>query len=66
QRRLHSVERKLSERQIVERAKAILMRERRLAEPAAYGWLRRQAMSRGQRIVAIAGEIIRRHEGETR
>lgn len=56
---LDRAERKLGEREVIDRAKAILMRERRLAEPAAYAWLRRQAMARGKRIVEIAEEIAR-------
>ncbi|MBN9561536.1 MAG: ANTAR domain-containing protein [Alphaproteobacteria bacterium] len=56
---LDRAERKLGEREVIDRAKAILMRERRLAEPAAYAWLRRTAMARGKRIVEIAEEITR-------
>lgn len=55
---LDRAEKKLREREIIDHAKAILMRERRLAEPAAYAWLRRQAMARGKRIVEIAEELI--------
>jgi response regulator NasT len=55
---LERAEQKLREREVIDRAKAILMRERRLAEPAAYAWLRRQAMARGKRIVEIAEEIL--------
>ena len=56
---LARAEKRLGERAVIDRAKAILMRERRLAEPAAYAWLRRQAMARGKRIVEIAEEIAR-------
>jgi response regulator NasT len=56
---LDRAERKLGEREVIDRAKAILMRDRRLAEPTAYAWLRRQAMARGKRIVEIAEEIAR-------
>jgi response regulator NasT len=59
---LGRAEKKLGEREVVDRAKAILIRERRLAEPAAYAWLRRQAMARGRRIVEIAEDIVRERE----
>ncbi len=59
---LDRAERKLGEREVIDRAKAILIRERRLAEPAAYAWLRRQAMARGRRIVEIAEDIVRERQ----
>lgn len=57
-------ESKLKEREVVDRAKALLIRKRRLAEPEAYRWLRNQAMTRGRRIVEVAAELIREHEGD--
>ncbi len=62
-RELSSAERKLSEREVIDRAKAILIRERKMAEPAAYAFLRRQAMGRGARIVEIAEELVRARAG---
>lgn len=62
QEELRGAELRLGERALIDRAKAILIRERRVAEPVAYGWLRRQAMSRGRRIVEIAEEIVRDRE----
>jgi response regulator NasT len=59
---LDRAEKKLAEREMIDRAKAILIRERRLAEPAAYAWLRRQSMARGKRIVEIAEGIIRERQ----
>lgn len=56
---LDRAEKRLGERDVIDRAKAILIRERRLAEPAAYAWLRRQAMARGRRIVEVAEDIVR-------
>lgn len=56
---LRSAERRLSEREVIDRAKAILMRERRMTEPAAYAFLRRQAMGRGARIVEVAEDLVR-------
>lgn len=60
---LRSAERRLGEREVIDRAKAILIRERRIAEPAAYAWLRSQAMAGGRRIVDIADEVVRTRRG---
>lgn len=62
--RLRAAEDKLRERVTIDRAKAILIRVRRINEPEAYRWLRRQAMTRSRRIVDIAEEIVRAHEGQ--
>jgi response regulator NasT len=59
---LHSAEAKLQERGIVDQAKARLIRERRLSEPEAYRWLRRNAMTSGRKIVDVARQVLR--EGE--
>jgi response regulator NasT len=56
---LKLAESRLSERAVIDRAKAILIRQRRLSEPDAYKWLRRQSMSRGRRIVDVASELVR-------
>jgi len=55
---LRQAEGKLRERDIVDRAKAILIKERRMAEPDAYRWLRTRAMATGRRIPDIAQEIV--------
>lgn len=55
---LRDAEIRLRERDIVDRAKAILIRERRIAEPDAYRWLRKRAMASGRRIADIAREIV--------
>jgi len=55
---LKQAENRLNERSVIDRAKAILIRQRRLSEPDAYKWLRRTAMSRGRRIVDVATELI--------
>ena len=59
---LQAAEARLAERHVVERAKAALIRERRIAEPDAYRWLQRQAMRRGERIVDIAARLLRERE----
>ncbi len=60
---LAHAETRLKEREVVDRAKAILIRERRLAEPEAYRWLRRQAMISGKRIADVAQALVRAKEG---
>jgi two-component system, response regulator / RNA-binding antiterminator len=48
----------IEERRTLERAKAILMRRRGIAEPEAYRWLRRKAMNESRRIADVAAELI--------
>jgi response regulator NasT len=59
---LKQAETRLHERSVVDRAKAILIRQRRLSEPDAYKWLRRTAMSHGRRIVDVANDLIKEME----
>jgi response regulator NasT len=61
---LRLAEAQLQERAVVDRAKAILMKQRRCSEPDAYKWLRSTAMSSARRIVDVANELIR--EGSAR
>ena len=56
---LKQAESRLTERAVIDRAKAILIKQRHLSEPDAYKWLRRTAMKRGRRIVDVAGELIK-------
>ena len=60
---LRHAETRLNERAVIERAKAILIKQRRLSEPDAYKWLRRTAMTRGRRIVDVAGDLVKSMEG---
>ncbi len=55
---LSRAEAHIEERATIQRAKAILIQTRRLAEPQAHKWLRQSAMNRGKRIVEIARELI--------
>jgi response regulator NasT len=55
---LRKAETSLRERALIDRAKALLMRRRRIGEPEAYRWLRRQAMDRGRRIVDVARALL--------
>jgi two-component system, response regulator / RNA-binding antiterminator len=60
---LRQAEVRLQERTVIDRAKAILIRQRRYSEPDAYKWLRRNAMSSARRIVDVAKELIEAEEG---
>ena len=62
---LHEAERQLREREIVDRAKAILIKDHRMAEPDAYHWLRKRAMASGRRIPDIANDVVRVKEERT-
>ena len=48
----------LHERGLIDRAKLTLIRNRKMTEPEAYSWLRRQAMQRSRRIADIASEVL--------
>jgi response regulator NasT len=48
----------LDERKVVERAKGILMKERRLTEEAAYALLRKAAMNENRRISEVAQSVV--------
>jgi two-component system, response regulator / RNA-binding antiterminator len=48
----------LQEREIINRAKTLLMRQRHIDEPQAYRWLRKRAMNESRRIGEIAAELI--------
>jgi response regulator NasT len=54
----------LKERDLVDRAKAILIRRRKFSEPEAYHWLRREAMSSGKRIPDVALSVVQAQESE--
>jgi two-component system, response regulator / RNA-binding antiterminator len=55
---LHKARATLLERENIDRAKAMLMRQRKLDEPQAYRWLRRKAMNESKRIAAVAAELL--------
>lgn len=56
--RLADVERELSERKLIERAKGLLMKNEKMTEAIAYETLRTLAMNQGMKIVDIARQII--------
>ena len=49
----------LEERRVIERAKALLMAERKVTEPQAYRWLRNKAMNDNRRIAQVAADLIK-------
>jgi response regulator NasT len=62
--KLTEAETRLKERDLVDRAKALLIRRRKFSEPQAYHWLRREAMSSGKRIPEVAQSLIQAQEQE--
>jgi response regulator NasT len=59
---LEEAKAKLDERRLIERAKAILMRNRKMSEPDAYDWLRRKAMNAKKKIGHIAADLVKKEE----
>lgn len=53
---------KLAERELIDKAKRILMKSKGVTEPAAYAELRRKAMSSNRRIIDIADAVVTAHE----
>jgi response regulator NasT len=53
---------KLAEREVVDKAKRILMDSRDCTEPQAYSELRKTAMNQGKRIVEIAQAVVTAHK----
>lgn len=58
QRELEDARSALAERKIIERAKGILMKQRRMDEDAAYAAMRRMAMDRNLKLVELARSLI--------
>lgn len=55
---LHEARSALADRKTIDKAKTLLMKRRKVDEPAAYALLRKQAMDSGRRIVEIAEALI--------
>lgn len=53
---------KLAERELIDKAKRILMESKGVPEPKAYAELRKTAMDQGKRIVNIAEAVVTAHE----
>ena len=56
----------LEGRQTIERAKALLMRERKMTEPEAYRWLRRKAMNENRKLALVAADLVREEPADGR
>jgi len=59
---LHEREQQLYERKRIEKAKGLLMKMKDCSESEAHTLMRRQAMSRQQKIIQVAEQIIAMHE----
>jgi response regulator NasT len=57
-RELEEARGELEERKLIERAKGILMKSRRLSEEEAYALLRKTAMNQNRKIVEIAQSLV--------
>ena len=55
---LNQAQASLAERKVIDRAKGILMKQRRCSEDEAYRLLRKTAMDRNERLVQVAENII--------
>lgn len=58
QKELSQTKEQLEERKIIDRAKAILMRQKNIAEDQAYALLRRNAMNQNKKIAEVAASVI--------
>jgi response regulator NasT len=56
----------LDERRLLERAKAILMRDRKMTEPESYRWLQRKAMNENRKLSQIVAEFVKKEEADAR
>ena len=56
----------LEERRLVERAKAILMKDRKMTEPEAYRWLQKKAMNESRKLIQIVADFVAAHEDTRR
>jgi response regulator NasT len=56
----------LDERRLIERAKAILMRDRKMTEPDAYRWLQKKAMNENRKLSQIVAEFVKQEESDAR
>ena len=52
----------LDERRMIERAKALLMRDRKMTEPEAYRWLQKRAMNQSRKLAEIVAEFVAQEE----
>jgi response regulator NasT len=56
----------LDERRLIERAKAILMKNRKMTEPDAYRWLQKKAMNESRKLASVVADFVAEHEQQAR
>jgi len=56
----------LNERRLIERAKAILMKNRKMSEPDAYRWLQKKAMNESRKLADVVAEFVAETENGQR
>jgi two-component system, response regulator / RNA-binding antiterminator len=55
---LEAAELRLDDQAAIQKAKVLLMRERRMSEPQAHRWLQRRAMEKGRRLAEVARQVL--------
>jgi two-component system, response regulator / RNA-binding antiterminator len=56
----------LNERRLIERAKAILMKDRKMTEPDAYRWLQKKAMNESRKLAQVVADFVAEAENPQR
>lgn len=56
----------LDERRMIERAKAILMKNRKMTEPEAYRWLQKKAMNESRKLAQVVADFVAAEENPQR
>ena len=56
----------LNERRLIERAKAILMKNRKMTEPEAYRWLQKKAMNESRKLAQVVADFVAEEENPLR
>jgi len=56
----------LAERRLIERAKAILMKDRKMTEPEAYRWLQKKAMNESRKLAQVVEDFVALEENQQR
>lgn len=56
----------LDERRMIERAKAILMKNRKMTEPEAYRWLQKKAMNESRKLAQVVADFVAAEENPRR
>jgi response regulator NasT len=56
----------LNERRLIERAKAILMKNRKMTEPEAYRWLQKKAMNESRKLAQVVEDFVAGQEDQQR